>query len=149
MKEKNFYIKIIPARETRELRQLILRPHQSADELVYPGDEDKDTVHFGLICGDKLAGISSLYKQKMKDSDEPEAWRLRGMATAENFRGIGFGKELMYACIKHIENNKGKLFWCNARTTAEMFYEKFGMRRYGEVFYPEDLGAHIVMMMKF
>lgn len=147
MNSDQFYIKKISAGETRNLRQLTLRQHQPAEELVYPGDDSKETVHFGLFCEDELAGIASIYKDNMKGNDEPESWRLRGMATSEKFRGKGFGKELMETCLNHIKEHGGKLLWCNARTTAEKFYEKFGMKRKGDVFYPEDLGPHVVMVM--
>ncbi len=141
-------IKIINAAGTRNLRQLTLRQHQPAETLVYPGDEDPETVHYGAFEDNELVGIASIYKDGMKDNPEPEAWRLRGMATSEAGRGKGFGKELMEKCLEHVKNKNGKLFWCNARITAEGFYGKFGMQRKGEVFYPEDLGPHVVMWME-
>ncbi|MBP9191682.1 MAG: GNAT family N-acetyltransferase [Ignavibacteria bacterium] len=140
-------IKTINAEDTRSLRQLILRPHQKPEELIYPGDDDLSTVHFGLFENDILSGIASLYKDQYSGIDEPESWRLRGMATLEECRGMGFGKELMNKCIEHIRENNGKIFWCNARTTAENFYVKMGMKRIGEVFVPEGLGEHVVMFM--
>lgn len=143
-----FEIKNITASETRNLRQLTLRQHQAVETLVYPGDEDERTIHLGAFLDSKLVGIASLYKEKLKDNDEPESWRLRGMATIEEVRGMGIGKHLMNLCIEHAKSNQGKLFWCNARITAEKFYEKFGMKRIGDVFYPEDLGPHVIMTMK-
>jgi len=145
MANENFSIKIISAGETRNLRQLILRPSQKAEELIFPGDDDEKTVHFGLYYNDRLSGIASLYNETSPIVKNDFSWRLRGMATTLEVRGMGFGKELMNICIEHIKSENGKIFWCNARTTAEKFYEKFGMKRYGEVFYPEGLGAHIVM----
>lgn len=142
----NIEINKINAADTRILRQLILRPHQSADELVYEDDDHADTVHFGAYDHDELCGIASLYKHKLKGIDENESWRLRGMATSERCRGKGVGVLLMDKCIKHIKYHNGKLFWCNARTTAEGFYEKFGLKRYGDVFTPEGLGEHVVMI---
>lgn len=141
------YIKVIKAGDTRALRQLILRPHQKPEELIYPGDDDNLTVHFGLFENEKLSGIASLYKDQYSGIPEPESWRLRGMATTEECRGKGYGKLLMEKCIEHIRSNNGKLFWCNARTTAEKFYEIMGMKRTGEVFTPEGLGEHVVMYM--
>lgn len=141
----NLVIKEISSAETRNLRQLTLRQHQPADELVYPGDDDETTVHFGAYLSNELVGIASLYKDKMKGNDEPDSWRLRGMATADNARGIGIGKILMEKCLDHAKHRNGKLFWCNARTSAEGFYEKFGMNRIGEIFYPENLGPHVIM----
>lgn len=141
-------IKEINAADTRNLRQLTLRQHQPAETLIYPGDEASDTVHYGAYLENELVGIASIYKERMKDNDEPDSWRLRGMATLESVRGKGYGRELMNKCLEHIKKKNGKLFWCNARTTAEQFYEKFGMKRTGEIFYPENLGPHVVMWME-
>jgi len=141
------FIKKITAAETRSLRQLTLRQHQPAETLVYPGDDDETTVHYGAFDNSELVGISSLYKDRFKEVEEPDSWRLRGMATIEKVRGQGIGKQLMELCISQAKENGGKIFWCNARVTAEKFYEKFGMKRTGEIFHPEDLGPHIVMIM--
>ncbi|MDQ3020227.1 MAG: GNAT family N-acetyltransferase [Bacteroidota bacterium] len=138
-------IKIIIADETTHLRQLTLRQHQKEEELIYPGDYDDDTLHFGAFVNSELVGIASIYKEKLKDNEEPEAWRLRGMATIETVRGKGYGKDLMNECLEHIKKHHGKILWCNARISAEKFYEKFGMKRKGEIFYPGDLGPHVVM----
>ena len=140
-------IKKITPEETTHLRQLTLRQHQKAEELIYQGDYDKDTVHFGAFIDSRLEGIASIYKEGMKENSKPDSWRLRGMATSEKIRGKGYGTILMKTCLDHIRKQNGKLFWCNARLTAESFYEKFGMKRIGEVFHPEDLGPHIVMWM--
>jgi predicted GNAT family N-acyltransferase len=141
-------IKPINAEETTHLRQLTLRQHQKAEELIYPGDYDKDTVHFGAFVNNELTGIASIYRESMKGKNEPDSWRLRGMATVAEVRGKGYGKELMNICIEHIKNQGGKMLWCNARIEAEKFYEKFGMRREGEIFHPENLGPHVVMRMR-
>ncbi len=141
-------IKKITSEETTHLRQLTLRQHQNADELIYPGDYDRETVHFGIFIDSQLEGIASLYKEGMKENVTPDSWRLRGMATSEKIRGKGYGSKLMNQCLEHIKKQNGKLFWCNARITAEPFYEKFGMKRVGEVFHPEDLGPHVVMWVK-
>jgi predicted GNAT family N-acyltransferase len=147
-KEKNFQIKEIASSDTLNLRQMNLRREQKAEELVFPGDSDSSTVHFGIFYEGELCGIASIYNEPMKDETNDYSWRLRGMATNEEVRGLGFGMELMYKCISHVKLNKGRIFWCNARTSAEGFYEKFGMKRKGEVFYPEGLGEHVVMTMQ-
>ncbi len=104
-----FYIKEINADETRELRQLTLRPHQKSDQLIYPGDYDNKTVHFGLFYNDKLSGIASIYNEPMKGEENEYSWRLRGMATTQDIRGKGFGKELMNTCLYHIKSKNAEL----------------------------------------
>ena len=148
MNKKDFKISRIKSEDTRNLRHLILRPHQSPEELIYPGDDDPESVHFGLFYKDKLSGIASVYRQSPAGMSSDNSWRLRGMATAEEVRGMGFGKELMNECLKYANEKKGKMFWCTARTTAESFYEMFGLKRQGEVFTPEGLGEHVIMSME-
>ncbi|MBS1551067.1 MAG: GNAT family N-acetyltransferase [Bacteroidetes bacterium] len=147
MRTENFEIRKISSADTRLLRHKILRPNQNPEELFYPGDDSTDTVHFGLFLNGTLNGIASVYREPMENEADGYSWRLRGMATSDEARGMGFGRELMNACIEHIRSKNGKVFWCNARTTAEEFYEKFGMKRTGDVFYPEGLGEHVVMKM--
>ncbi|MBV6478756.1 MAG: hypothetical protein HGGPFJEG_01513 [Ignavibacteria bacterium] len=148
MNNKEFYIKKISADDTRHLRQIILRPHQTANELVYPGDDDSDSVHFGLYFENKLCGIASVYRQSPAGENSTASWRLRGMATTEETRGMGFGKELMKECLNFVRSKNGEKFWCTARTTAEGFYELFGLKRHGDVFTPEGLGEHVIMSIK-
>ena len=145
MDKDNFTIKKIKAAETRNLRQIILRPHQTPEELNYPGDDDKESVHFGLFYKEKLCGIASVYRQSPSGDNSTVSWRLRGMATSEEVRGMGFGKELMKECLNYVKENNGEIFWCTARTTAESFYEIFGLKRQGDVFTPEGLGEHVIM----
>lgn len=141
-------IKKITPEQTTHLRQLTLRQHQSGKDLIYAGDYDKYTVHFGIFIDSQLEGIASVYKEGMKENAETDSWRLRGMATSEKIRGKGYGTKLLNECIEYIKKENGKLFWCNARISAEPFYEKFGMKRTGDVFHPEDLGPHVVMWME-
>ena len=70
----------VPATETRHLRHVVLRPHQRPEELVYPGDDAPDTVHFGLYVGGKQHGVASLYRESQPGSKATTEWRLRGMA---------------------------------------------------------------------
>lgn len=147
MIDSNFEIRKISSEDTRLLRHLVLRPNQKPDELIYPGDDSGDTVHFGLFYKGVLNGIASVYCEPMVNEINDHSYRLRGMATSDEARGMGFGRELMNECLKHVRSNNGRIFWCNARTTAEKFYEKFGMKRSGEVFFPEGLGEHVVMKM--
>ena len=85
-------IRKITAEETTGLRQLTLRQHQEGRDLIYKGDHDEETVHFGAFEDNELVGIASVYKEKMKGNDEPESWRLRGMATVESVRNKGYRK---------------------------------------------------------
>ena len=141
-------IRTATADETRPLRQEVLRPHQQAHELVYPGDEWEDSAHFVAEHDGQVVGIASIYPQDGSGSQSATEWRLRGMATAEPMRGTGLGKALFLATVEHARSRGGHRYWCNARLTAAGFYVKLGMSAVGEPFTPPGLGPHTVMEMR-
>ncbi len=113
------------------------------ESTVYPGDEMPDTVHLGAFDGDHLVGIASLYREPR--SGMARGWRLRGMATAPEIRGQGFGAAILAACLDHAAADGGAEVWCNARQTAIGFYRRAGFDPIGEEFEVEDIGPHVVM----
>ena len=138
-------IRRITAAETRPLRQRVLRPHQTLEELAYPGDDASETVHFGGFAGEVLVAIASLYHEAPKDRDEPQAWRLRGMATAPEVRGGGYGGHVLEASVEHALFHGGSFVWCNARVPAAEFYRHHGFRVEGGVFDLAGFGPHVYM----
>ena len=138
-------VRPISAEETRGLRQAILRPHQRPEELVYPGDDDPDTLHLGAYVDGKLVGVASLYREAPPKEEDPGAWRLRGMAVAKDRQKQGLGAALLDACIAHAKGSGGTSLWCNARTTAAGFYTSLGFEVEGDAFELPGIGPHYVM----
>lgn len=138
-------LRIITAAETRPLRQRILRPHQRPEELVYPGEDLDDTRHFGAYVDGALVGVASIYRDPPQNSADRDAFRLRGMATAPEVRGLGYGAELLEACVQHARARGGRYVWCNARTTAAGFYRKLSFVQVGGEFELPQIGPHVVM----
>tara|TARA_B100001248_G_scaffold262731_1_gene261827 strand:- start:7378 stop:7803 length:426 start_codon:yes stop_codon:yes gene_type:complete len=134
-------IEFIPYQQTIPLRHQILRPHQSIDECIYPGDKDPSSVHLGAYSAKDLVGIVSLYREDKLAC----GWRLRGMATAESVRGQGYGKDLVEACIDFVSKEEVRGIWCNARTPACAFYEKLGFSKHGAEFEIQGIGPHYIM----
>jgi GNAT superfamily N-acetyltransferase len=129
----------------RDLRQRVLRPHQRAEELVYPGDEAPDSLHLGAFRDDELVGIATIVREAPPGTSDPTAWRVRGMATLPEVRGKGYGAALLEACLDHASSRGGGLVWCNARATAVEFYRRFGFEVRGEPFTLPVIGAHLFM----
>jgi GNAT superfamily N-acetyltransferase len=77
--------------------------------------------------------------------ERPDAWRLRGMATAEGLRGAGIGTRLLRAAVDHVRAEGGTLVWCNARVGALAFYEREGFTAAGERYEDPELGPHVPM----
>jgi predicted GNAT family N-acyltransferase len=65
------------------------------------------------------------------------------MATTPEVRGLGYGRALIMACLRHVVAHGGLTLWCNGRTTAAGFYTALGFTRLGEEFVTET-GPHYV-----
>ncbi len=143
-----FVIRSVPPRATRQLRQRILRPHQSIDEVVLPGDDDPDTGHIAAVEEDTVIGTASVRREVAPWApDMCPAWRLRGMATAEDRRHQGVGTAILEAVVEHVRGHGGGLLWCNARTPAVPFYERSGFVTVGDVWEEPVIGPHIAMRL--
>ncbi len=139
----------ITAAGTRPLRHAVLRPDKPAAQLINPGDDAPEAVHFGAILDDEIVGIATIYREPMPDDERSEqaskSWRLRGMATAAKVRRTGLGGKLLQACIDHVCANDDVLLWCNARLIAVEFYKAHGFQTRGELFDIPPIGLHYVM----
>jgi GNAT superfamily N-acetyltransferase len=124
-----FTIRPITAAETRLLRHSVLRPHQTLEQLVFPGDDAPDSLHVGAFMDGELVGIASVSRDPLPGESDARAWRLRGMATVEKVRGMGCGRALVEACVAHASIQGGTLLWCNGRTSAMGFYRALGFER--------------------
>jgi len=138
-------IEEISAKQTRPIRQAVLRPHQAERELVYPGDDDAGSFHLGAMRGDAVLAILSMYHQAMDDT--PSGWRIRGMASAPEVRGTGYGRKLVEVARDRAWEIERAPIWCNARASAFGFYEKLGFMIVGDLFEIEGIGTHAVMVL--
>lgn len=141
-------VKFITSAETHPLRAAILRPGQPPETLRYPGDDADETRHFGAYSAGELMGIASIYREASPHEDDPNAWRLRGMATITVMQGRGFGRTILEACIEHVTRRDGTVLWCNARTSAVGFYKASGFDIIGEEFDIPGIGAHFLMLRR-
>lgn len=92
-----------------------------------------------------MVSIASIYHEPPPNSERTDSWRLRGMATLPDYRGSGYGAACLRACIDHVQTKGGQHIWCNARTPAVPFYERYGFRRIGKEFEIPKIGPHYVM----
>jgi GNAT superfamily N-acetyltransferase len=139
-------IEQVSAARTHPLRNRILRPHQTLEEMAWPGDDDAESAHFAAVDGDEVIGTASVLRETPPWASEPAStWRLRGMATAEDRRRCGVGAALLDAVMQHVRSHGGGLVWCNARTPAVRFYEHAGFVSRGEGWVDPVAGPHIAM----
>ena len=139
-------IKEISVEQARPIRQQVLRPHQKASELTYPGDDAPDSFHLGAMRGDEVLAILSMYFASKPD-DPNDAWRIRGMASLPDIRGTGYGRMLVEAAREKAWTTQRAPIWCNARESAFGFYEKIGFVVEGGVFEIDGIGPHAVMVL--
>jgi ribosomal protein S18 acetylase RimI-like enzyme len=143
---RDWEIRVISAEDTRLLRHKVLRPHQAPEELVYPGDVDRESLHVGAFVRGTMVGVASVVRRPMAGQSAEGVWQLRGMATLPGFRGKGLGAALLRACISHVASQGGSTIWCNARSPAVAFYRKLGFETVGGEFEIPVSGAHFVML---
>jgi GNAT superfamily N-acetyltransferase len=129
------------------LRRSVLRPHLSADEARYAADDGPGAVHFCAEDGTgRVVSVATLLREVPPwRADVPNGWRLRGMATASDWRGRGAGSVVLGAVFAHVRAEGGGLLWCNARLSAVKFYERAGMATTGAPWEEPVIGPHVAM----
>jgi predicted GNAT family N-acyltransferase len=141
-------IKFIETKDVLALRNLVLREGKLRDEeCVFENDDQEETFHLGYFDQDELVCIASFHKQSHPDFSG-EAYQLRGMATAENFRGKGLGNMLLNFAIVYLRGRKINYLWCNARKIAWKFYLGLGFEFISPEFDIEGIGPHKTMYLK-
>ena len=138
-------VKQINANDTHEIRHRMLREGFSIDECVFKDDESEQTFHLGAFEEGKLVSVASFYFDKNTTFDEPNQYRLRGMATLPEYQHKGLSSELLKMAFPIIKQNFCSLLWCNARSNAVGFYQKVGFEKVGEEFKIPTVGAHYLM----
>ncbi len=133
-----FEVRSVRLEQTRPLRQQVLRPHQTVDELA--ADEPAGAVAFGAFEGSELVAVGLV-----GPDGEPGGWRVRGMATAPPVRGRGAGTAILQALVQHAIAHGAKRVWCNARTPALSLYQRAGFLVASEEFEPPRIGPHYRM----
>ena len=135
-----------------DLRHRLLREGLPRASAHFAGDDDPLTWHVGVLCGgqanpeDLLVCCASF----MSNPYEGRAgWQLRGMCTAREHQGKGYGTLLLKTAEEVISADSGvRLFWCNARVPAVPFYEKQGWKIVSEEFEIPTAGPHRRMLKR-
>src|SRR5215210_2058823 len=94
IRRRRVEVRPVPLAQTRALRQAVLRPHQSIEELA--AQEPDGAVAVGAFEGGELVAVGLV-----GPDGEPGAWRVRGMATAPGARGRGAGAAVLGALVRH------------------------------------------------
>lgn len=139
-------IRVAAPAEVVELRHAVLRTGYSRESAIFPGDEDADSLHVAATDGaGRIVGCATIHTSSW---DDAPAWRLRGMATAPEFRGVGIGTRMLQLIERHVYERNVRTLWCNARLPAVGFYERNGWTVMSEVFDIPTAGPHVKMLKK-
>ena len=141
-------IKKINSIDTYPVRHEVLRKGKPIETCQFKGDDDENTVHFGLYQNERLNGIISIFKEKNDLFSETNQFQIRGMAVLEAFQGKGFGAELVKEAENHCISLNTDLIWFNARENAVPFYKKLNYIIIGDSFLIPDVGIHFAMYKK-
>jgi len=142
----NKKIILISTEQTLDLRSRVLRPGQSIENCKYPEDNAPTTFHFAAIENNKVICNGTFIQQShtlFATAERP--FRLRGMATDPIYQRQGLGRLVIEAALLELKNRKADLLWFNARTSAEIFYQKLGFLTIEDIFEIPTVGPHKVM----
>ncbi len=137
-------IKPITAEQTHMLRRTVLR--QPVERLHYPGDDEPGTYHLGAFVEGKLVGTASIFREAPAGTHQEDAWRLRGMATLPEVRGLYYGASLLEAMLKYAHAQGAALIWCNAGINVAGFFEHYGFEVVGN---PHALGGALSYYLEY
>jgi ribosomal protein S18 acetylase RimI-like enzyme len=137
----DLHVRAVALERTRELRQAVLRPHETVEAMAY--GESSEAFAVGAFLGEELVSVGLI-----APDGEPGGWRIRGMATAPGARGAGAGSGVLEALVHHAQAAGAQRIWCNARTPARRFYERAGFRVTSKEFELPMIGPHLVMELR-
>ena len=109
------------------LRDAVLRRPLGLKLVVQPGDES-DEHHLGFFLNCQLVGVLILSPRG------PGEVKMRQVAVAEGFRGIGIGTRLVRYAEEYTQRLGYEKIRLHSRKTAVGFYEKLGYRKVGTEF---------------
>jgi predicted GNAT family N-acyltransferase len=144
----------ITAEETYDLRHAVLRPGRARETVLFAGDHDAGTSHWGSFTDDgRLAAIATLMRAPLPEGVAVSggrggpAWQIRGMASSSEARGRGYGSAVLSAALAYAgaEDPRAPV-WCNARVVALDFYRAHGFETVGAEFEVPGVGPHYVMV---
>lgn len=132
---------------TVELRNRVLRPG-AHDSAAWTALDVVGSATFAAYEADRTHDPEPIATVTVQPEPCPwrsgalEPWRLRGMATADGWRGRGVGRLALDAAVDHVAGQGATLLWCNARVGAVAFYERAGFVIEGDEFEVAGIGSH-------
>lgn len=128
-------IKRISKEDAWQLRHKVMWPEKDIEYVKL--DDDDYGVHIGLVEGEQLISVVSLFIKS-------EEAQFRKFATLETYQNRGYGTRLLNFMLEEAIQAGVKRIYCNARSHKAPFYEKFGFQG-TEMTFSKDGKDYIVM----
>ncbi len=129
-------IRHILAHETYSLRHAVLRQNLPIETCYFENDLAATSFHLGIFADDALVACASFELSPW----ENHLYRLRSLAVAQEVQGQGYGAILLEAAECYLETIGATSYWCNARQSAQRFYQRLGFVAAGNYFFAEYAG---------
>ena len=123
--------------EVWAMRQAVMYPGEPIEMVKLPDDDSG--VHTGVYEGDELLSVISFFEKNNE-------LQFRKFATRTDKQGQGYGSRLLQYVMDEAVRRQVVAIWCNARTNAIPFYQRFGMQPEGESW--EKWGHTFIIMKK-
>lgn len=140
-------VKFVSAEQVLLLRSKVLRDNQPLANCVFPTDQVDGAFHLGCFAEDELVSVASFAPVSYRGKTSP-GYQLRGMATADKYKGKGCGSALIEFAVSQLHVTPATHLWCNARVAAAPFYEKHKFEKVSDAFEIEGIGAHFEMILE-
>ncbi|KAI8986254.1 GCN5-related N-acetyltransferase [Trametes punicea] len=154
-------IRCISAEATVPLRHAVLWPDHPVSHVLLP--EDSAGFHYGAflpgssipvavisVFYDRLPSTPAEHVSTPLTQDALPAQRIarfRKLSCEPAHQGKGIGTQLLQHILDIAKAEMGcTVVWCDARLSAEGWYERRGMRRFGETFFKGNI--EYVRMMR-
>ncbi|MEC4017679.1 GNAT family N-acetyltransferase [Streptomyces sp. H27-D2] len=150
---------VVPVSEIFDLRWEVLRAGLPRESAVFTEDSDLDTFH--VAAYDERGTVAACVTFFPDPFPGPFAvpfpgpppgagvvpgpgpgHRFRGLASAPEARGLGFGHTVLEAGLEELAKRGVGLVWCNGRVSAAAFYAREGFTVVGDEFVLES-GPHL------
>lgn len=141
-------VRVTDKAATYGLRQSILRPHQTVEEMVWPGDDHPDAIHLVAFESHDPIGMVSFMPLLRIGSRARMPFRLRGMGVVPSRRSQGVGTALLDRGAELVHAAGGDEIWCHARERAVPFYERHEFETVGAYWDEPVIGPHVVMVRR-
>lgn len=100
---------------------------------------DLTATHIVIYSDGKPAAVGRYFNE----GNSP-TYHIGRVAVMKEYRGLGYGKDIMDIAEKHIKAEGGEKIEVSAQLQAKPFYEKCGYTAVGDIYYDEHC-KHILM----